>query len=343
MPGYISKTNNLKIIQFIVFGSVIMYFGSTLLIPLAYAAFITFILYPITEWLEKHKVPRGLAIGLSLAILIIIVCGIVFLLVEQAIGFAKQWPDLSQKLSIFMSDAGKWLLAHTSISSAQLDKWVERSIDNIGSNFVSRAGSTIYISTVSAIKLILIPVYVSLALYNREKILEMLHLMFPNKNELDIGAILHEVIYTFYRFIKGMITVYIVVGILNSIGLYILGIPDAIFFGFIVSILTFIPYVGIIIGSLLPVTVAWVMHDNIWYGVAVIAIFAFVQILEANIIFPLAVSHRLKVSTLFTIIAIFTGALLWGVSGMILFIPALGILKLVLSRIPGYEQVAKLL
>ncbi len=339
----IYKPDYLKVLGYIISGSIVLYFGSSILIPIAYAVFITFVLYPITEWLEKHKFPRSVAIGLSLMILLIIVGAVIWLLVSQAIGFFKQWPMISGRFDGIINDFGAFLNGKFGISADQFDKYMDDMVNKIGTNVIPAIGSTLASSASGAIRLFLIPVYASLILYNRERLTAFLYHFVSKDKKVDVKAILHEAIYTFYRFIKGMLTVYIIVGILNSIGLYFLGVPNAILFGFIASILTFIPYIGILIGAILPVTIAWAVHDNVWYGVAVAGVFAFVQILEANLIFPIAVSYRLKVSTLFTIIAIFVGGLLWGVSGMILFIPGLGILRLILDKIPDLRPIAKLL
>lgn len=147
----------------------------------------------------------------------------------------------------------------------------------------------------------------------------------------------------YYNFIKGMALVYIAVGSLNSVGLLLLGVPHAILFGFIASILTFIPYVGIMVGSLLPITMAWITYDSIWYPVGIVAIFAFVQYLEANVIFPVAVSNRLNVNTLIMLVAIFTGSVLWGMAGMILFVPFVGIAKLIADHNPKWKTVSMIL
>ena len=96
--------------------------------------------------------------------------------------------------------------------------------------------------------------------------------------------------------------------------------------------MTFLPYVGIIIASLLPITMAWITYDSVWYPIGVISIFTFVQYLEANLIFPWAVSSRLSINTFVTILAILTGGIFWGAAGMILFIPFLGILKMIADR-----------
>jgi predicted PurR-regulated permease PerM len=81
----------------------------------------------------------------------------------------------------------------------------------------------------------------------------------------------------------------------------------------------------------------------VWYPLGVVGIFNFVQYLEANVIFPVAVSFRLQVNTLFMILAIITGGIIWGAAGMILFVPFLGILKLIADKTEGMETVALLL
>ncbi|MCI0752076.1 MAG: AI-2E family transporter, partial [Flammeovirgaceae bacterium] len=148
---------------------------------------------------------------------------------------------------------------------------------------------------------------------------------------------------SYYNFIKGMGIVYLAVAVLNSIGLLALDIPHAILFGVIASILTFIPYIGILVGSLLPITIAWATYDSIWYPIGIVGIFSFVQYLEANIIFPWAVSYRLNVNTFIILIAIFVGATLWGVIGMVLFVPFVGIIKLVADHHPDLKDISMLL
>ena len=147
-----------------------------------------------------------------------------------------------------------------------------------------------------------------------------------------IHEIIIETIHEYYKFIKGMLVVYIIVGFLNSIGLLIIGIPYPFLFGFSASILTFIPYIGIIVSSLLPITVAWITFNSIWYPIGVIAVFLLVQLLEAYIIFPYAVGSRLKINTLAILVMVIAGGILWGAAGMILFIPFISILKLIADR-----------
>lgn len=140
-----------------------------------------------------------------------------------------------------------------------------------------------------------------------------------------------------------MILVYIIVGILNSIGLFALGVRNAILFGFLCSIMTIIPYIGISISALLPISIIWLETNNVWYPLGVIAVFSIVQYLEANVIFPKVVGTQLEVSTLAMIVAVIAGGIIWGVAGMILFIPFLAILKIISDHIKEWKPLNVLL
>ena len=167
--------------------------------------------------------------------------------------------------------------------------------------------------------------------------------IFPSEKKETILEILVETIHAYYNFIKGMLLVYLIVGFLNSIGLMIIGIQHPFLFGFIAAILTFIPYVGIIISSLLPITISWITFNSIWYPLGVIIVFTVVQILEAYIIFPFAVGSRLRINTLVIIIMIIFGGIIWGASGMILFIPFISIVKLIADRTKSLKTLSLLL
>jgi hypothetical protein len=137
--------------------------------------------------------------------------------------------------------------------------------------------------------------------------------------------------------------VIIIVGILNSIGLLILGVPHAIFFGFLAGFLILIPYIGILIGSLFPALLSIVTMDSPWYAVGVIGVMSFVQFLEGNFITPNIVGSKVSVNPMAAIVALFLGGQLWGLSGLILALPVTAILKVILDTIPSLEPFGFLL
>ena len=333
----------LKLLQYTVLIAAILYFGKTLFVPLSFAILISCILYPICSWMEKKGIPRSLSIGLALGILVLLIAGIVYLLFKQIVSFSHEWSELKLKLVEALNNLTSFLIRNLNVSLDQQKKWLEKITDNMGSHLFSFAQNAFYSLSVGSVFLILIPVISALILYHRQQFLKVIYGLFPAGKKDAVHGILHDVIHTYYSFIKGMLLVYLIVGTLNSIGLYLIGIPHPVLFGFMASVLTFIPYVGIIVASLLPISVAWLEYDSIWYPLGVIMIFTFVQYLEANIIFPMAVSSRLKINSLVTIVAIIAGGILWGASGMILFIPFLGILKLIADKAEGMGVVAAML
>jgi predicted PurR-regulated permease PerM len=293
--------------------------------------------------MESKGVNSVAAIALSLGILVILGSAIVALLVWQIIGFTSEWGQLQIKLADAWINLSAWLTEHLHISLQSQQDWLYGMQSNYSNAFIPLLKTTIGGVSIMVVMLVLIPIISGLILYERKRLVRVLHVLTPSVSIAELRSILNETITTYYQFIKGMLVVYACVGLLNSIGLLLLGIPHAILFGCIAAVLTFIPYVGIMIGASLPIVVSWITYDSIYYPMGVIAIFTFVQYLEANVIFPWAVSSKLNVNTLMTIVAILVGGVVWGSSGMILFIPFMGILKLVADRMPGWESIAILL
>ncbi len=337
------QNRHLILLQYVLFISFILYFGSTLFIPLSFAILISCVLYPVCLWLEHHKFGRMGAIVISISILTVLFGLLFYLLINQLLSFFQEWPELKLKVSGAADEISLWLSGNFNIDREKQLQWLDKIVNESGTGAMSMLSKTISASAVGAVLLILIPIYSVLILYYRHKWMEVLYRIFPNEGRTRIIEIVKLSIQSYHNFIKGMLVVYLIVGILNSTGLFLLGIPHAILFGFIASVLTFIPYVGILVASLLPISMAWITYNSVWYPIGVIGIFSFVQYLEANIIFPLAVSSRLKINALVTIMSIFAGAILWGVSGMILFIPFLGILKLVADRTASLKTLSIIL
>lgn len=333
----------LRILQYVVFGSIILYFGKDIFIPISFSLLISFVIYPGCVWLEKRGFGKLIAIMIGLSIVLIPGLLLLALLVYQFAGFAQELPALQEKLIGSLKDLSGMLVDVFGISWERQQSWIRGLTDQSGSSVLRIISNAVSASAFSVVMLLLIPVYSALILFYRRQWMQVVYHIFPNQNRQSLQEIISLTITTYYNFIKGMALVYLLVGILNSIGLLLLGIPHAILFGFIASVLTFIPYVGIMAGSLLPIAIAWITYDSVWYPLGIIGIFAFVQYLEANVIFPLAVSNRLNVNTLVMLVSIFAGGILWGVAGMILFVPFVGIAKLIADHNPEWRTLSMIL
>jgi predicted PurR-regulated permease PerM len=335
--------NTLQITPGVFFLIALLYIGQPLLIPLSFALLISLILFPVTRFLEHRGWPKVLAIFSSMSLLTILLAGLIILLVQQFSQFLNRWPQMQLKLETATDQAAQQISEFLGFSQIEQQEWINSIIQNFTEYLLNWLPQSLYQATINLILILLVPFYIILILYYRSHLVLALHKFIKEWSFQDLKTILDESIHTYFNFIKGMALVYLIVGILNSVGLALLGIPNAILFGFVASILTFIPYVGITVGALLPMTISWLVYDSILYPIGVILVFVFVQILEANVIFPIVVGHHLKINALAAIVVIVIGGLIWGASGMVLFLPFVAIFKLVLDRVNKEHPVATLL
>ena len=328
-----------RYLQAIGFTALLLYAGKTLFVPLFFGLLIAIILYPICKWLENHGWKKPIAISVCLLLVTVVFALILWILVWQINIFLTDLPKLIGKLGTVQQQMQQWMTTHLGVTTNLESTWSENLTGNMG----KMLQTTIETSINTLFTALLIPVYTALFLYHRKVLVTYLQLITPIENQPQLSAILQQTIHTYYNFIKGMLLVYLIVGILNSIGLYALGVQNAILFGMLCAVMTIIPYIGIFVSALLPISIIWIQTGNIWYPLGVIAIFSFVQYLEANVIFPKVVGTQLQVSTLAMLVAVIAGGIIWGVAGMVLFIPFVAILKISSDHIVQLKSINLLL
>lgn len=317
----------------------ILVIGRSLFVPLFYGLFIAIVLFPFCKKMEANGLPKLLSVSIGLLMVTILFAALLTLLYFQLKALNKDMPLLIDAFQNLVTGFKSWASTKLSIPVTFQERLFQKlnSLESLFSKDSIR--STLSYSANTMYVLYLSPVFAALFLYNRNTFVEAVVHINAFTNKIAVRSALKEIVHTYSSFIKGMIKVYVIVGSLNSLGLLILGIPHAIAFGYTTAIMTIIPYIGILLSALLPISVAWLTTGSLLYPFGVILIFTFVQYLEGNIIFPKVVGVQLKISTWATLVAIIAGGILWGVSGMILFIPFLGILKIICSYVPGLKPI----
>jgi predicted PurR-regulated permease PerM len=335
MPTPFNQRKILIYIQAVILIVGALYFAKPLLVPMSYGLLVAVVLFPLCKKLERKGFPRAISISVALLSVTILITILFALLIVEINLFNYDLPVLRQKITDGLPYFQKWLSKAIGISMQSQSSWWENAVYNLISNPAEIIKNALTATAETFVTLFLIPIYAALFLYNRTVFVRFLVSITPSVHRGLLPHILEKATSTYSKFIKGMVFVYLIVGTLNSIGFLLLGIKHAVLFGILTALMTIIPYVGIIISSLLPITVAWLTNDSIWYPVGVIVILSVVQYLEANVIFPKVVGTQLNISTWATLVAAIAGGLLWGISGMILFIPFVGILKIILEQFPA--------
>ena len=141
------------------------------------------------------------------------------------------------------------------VSLYKQNKIIKIKLHNSGSQTFSIIRNTAYSLYDSVFFVLIIPVFSALILLHHQLLSNYLYEL-SFKKEKIIHEILFETIHEYYNFIKGMLLIYLIVGLLNSVGLSIIGVPNPFLFGYVDTILTFILYTGIIISSLSPIAVS---------------------------------------------------------------------------------------
>lgn len=336
-------TSSFKYLQAVVFGAAALYFGRTLFIPLFMGLLIAMIMYPVARGLEKKGMPKTMSVTVSITIVVVIFAALIALLFWQMRTFIQDWPLVARKMEASFSQIQNWLVTNFRITLEVQDGWLHSQAGNIISILAPTVKGTLNVTANVVFILFMTPVFAALFLYHRQTFVHFLRQFLGPQYEGRLEQVLSQVIHTYFNYIKGMIMVYLIVGILNTLGLMALGIPHALLFGMLTAIMTIIPYFGIIVSALLPISAAWTAHESIWYPLGVIGVFSFVQYLEANVIFPKVVAAQLNVSTWATLVAILAGGIIWGVAGMVLFIPFVAILKIVADHMEEWKGIRLLL
>lgn len=145
------------------------------------------------------------------------------------------------------------------------------------------------------------------------------------------------------KYLYGMCMVILILGILNSVGLLIIGLEHPFFWGFLAATLAIIPYIGTFIGGLLPFLYALATTGQMWQPAAVVILFMAVQALEGNLITPNVVGSSVKINPLAAIVSLLIGAKIWGIAGMVISLPVVAILKEILTRSEAWRPVGFLL
>jgi predicted PurR-regulated permease PerM len=141
----------------------------------------------------------------------------------------------------------------------------------------------------------------------------------------------------------GMILIVIIIGFVNSIGLWIIGIDNPFLFGFLGATLSIVPYVGTLLGAIIPVVYAFVSYDSLWIPIGVAVLFWGVQLISDNFLSPKIVGGSLELNALTAILSLIIGAAVWGIAGMILFLPFAAMLKVICEEYEELKPVALLI
>lgn len=318
--GRLDRTYKLMVVTALTITGIIL--TKNIVIPIAFAALFAVVLNPISSRIEKKTGPI-LGITIVLVAALILLALLIWFIVGQLTNLAATLPGLEAKFFALVTKASDFIYIELGVSTDEQTNMLKDGLKNLSAYLGEVVVSTSYL----AYFFVQVPIYIFLFLLYRDKFREFFLAITASGDmqwKKDIEGVVRG-------YISGLTIVVLIAGALNSIGLLILGIDHAIFFGFLSGALTLIPYIGITIGATLPALFALVTKDSLWYPIGVVAVHAGVQFLEGNFITPKVTGSKISVNALAAILALLIGGQILGIAGMILAVPAVGILKILMS------------
>ncbi len=314
----------------------ILYVAQDIILPLIYALIIAIAISPMVNFLVRKNVNRALSIALVLLLAMAISAGLIALIVSQASLLSEAWPQLTDKFENLLRQTVIWASGYFNISVRKINNWVTQEKLELINNSSSVIGSTL--TTVGGILAgaVLTPVYILMILFYQPHLVEFVHKLFGENNTNRVSEMLSQSKAVIQSYLAGLFAEFVIVAVLNAIGLLMLGIDYAILLGIIGALLNVIPYIGGLIGVGIFMMVALITKAPI-YTLYVFALYSFIQFLDNNYIVPKIVGSKVKLNALICIIAVIVGGALWGIPGMFLSIPLTAIIKLICDRIDSLK------
>jgi predicted PurR-regulated permease PerM len=320
-----------------------MILGSVLFVPLVWAILLTMMVLPLAQWWERRVKFRALASVLTILMLAIAIGGILVLLASQAIGLAKDAPEIALKLTGSIEDLRHFVDSKLGIPFEEQPEKLKAQFADTAAGFLGAIGSTVQSTLTSFALMLVVPIYMFFLLTYRALFLNFVSEMTISREKTHIFHTLGDVSHTVQRYLRGVGIEVVIVAVMVLILFLILGIKHALFFAVLVALLNIIPYLGVMIGSSISVVYAFFTTDGLLTPILVFVFLWVIQIIDNNFVVPYVVGQQIKLNPLAVILVVVLGGIVWGVSGMILFIPILGMMKVIMDESVSLKPYGRLL
>ena len=320
-------------------------FAKNFLYPLAFGVLFSYLLYPLTNFLEKKGIPRIISILFSILISLAVIAGIVILFANQLSNMFENFADIRGNANRNIEKLQHNLEDLLGLHGKQIENGLKSAVNNFFSmDAGSGIGQFFAATTGTLVRVALLPVYVFLFLYFRTKFAYFILKIVPVNQKRTTIAVLRDIATIAPRYMGGVTVVVMILIVLNSVGLLIIGVKYAILLGIISAVINFIPYFGTLLGGAVPLLfVLLTTDDPLYYAIRVIFLFIIIQFTENNILTPNIVGSNVKINAFFIIIGLVLAGMIWGIPGMLIIVPLIAILRIIFSHFEAWQPYAYLL
>src|SRR3984885_4078043 len=321
----------------------VLFFARELLIPLAFALTLAFLLAPVVSRLEDRKLPRIVAVAVTGIVALILACGVGYVVARQLLDVAQNLPNyrenIQQKMAAVHSPteqsiekafksladiAGDLAKSLSTAIPAGVPTPAEaqpvRVVDPDRSQIQTTAELLMsFLRPVGTFGVVI--VFTIYLLMKREELRHRILLLAGMGRISIMTQAIQEAATRISQYLLFQVAVNAAYGILFGFGLYLIGVPNATLWGVLAGILRIIPYVGTATSLVLPLIVSVATSSDWWPPILIILLFLCLELTSTNFVEPWLFSTRTGISSLALLAMAIFWALLWGWPGLILSSP----------------------
>jgi len=312
-----------------------MRYLSEVVVPVTVGVLLTALLVPVTTGLQKLRLPRGPAAGITVIATIIVLAGLLTLVGTQIAG---QFEDLSNQVGEGVQkirDTARINFGLTDADITNLFKQVREQITSGGA--LGQQAAAVGTTATHVVAGLFISLFcLFFFLYQGEQIWSWLVRLFPRRARDKADSSGRKAWVSLTAFVRATVIVAAVDAIGISLGAAILGLPLVSAIGILVFVGAFIPVVGALVSGIVAVLVALVAKGPI-VAIIMLAVVIGVQQLEAHVLQPFLLGRAVSVHPLAVILAIATGVVIAGIVGALVAVPTAAVLNTIVNHLAGND------
>ncbi|MCC9042240.1 AI-2E family transporter [Myroides sp. M-43] len=302
-------------------------------VPLFLGLLVASLLVPFSQFLEnKFKFSRGVSSIIVVLIALSVLVGVLFLIGMQLTHLEDEWPAFQNQLMDSVGVVQEWVYTKFGIAKEHQMNYIESAASNslkTGTDILGAAMSSISTLLMFIVFTFLYSVFL---LIYRGHLVRFIMMLFPDQHRIKVLDTVNAIQHMVKKYLVGLLLQMIIVSTLALVAFAILDIKYSLMLAVITGILNVLPYVGILIALIVTMLITFATATGAKVAFVLLA-FVIIHAIDGNIVMPKIVGSKVKVNSLVVIIGLILGEMAWGISGMLLAIPTLAIIKIVCDRV----------
>ncbi len=320
----------------------ILIFAQSIFKPLAIGMFSAVILLPFKKMLERFVKFPALASFIALACAVLITVFIFVLLGSQVNAVLENIPSVPDLIVEAFNKVNELMTKWTGTSFSSDIRLGDKLADN-STTIMGYLGTGLSLSGSVLIFTLLCLISAFFCLWYAGNLKELIVIQFDDEERERVYETISRLQDMLVQYMSGLLYVSIIMFALNSLGLYLIGVDYSLLWGALAAILIIIPYIGTAIGGLLPMMYVLGVGDKPILALWIAIMYVGLQQLEGNFITPKIVGDAIKINPFVVIFSMLVGGLIWGITGIILSLPIIGVLRIMMMNFDPFKPIGSLI